>query len=438
MIKKILPIIVIFMTLSVASPYYIATAQSSQSLGTVINSTINGVKTALQNVKSGTAAYQQLSGSLTYLNVAQKLYNEGNYTGAEYYLKLAMNESYQGVINAGGEPFTVPPGLNVSREIALNYAQRIELIAQNIKNATIREQVMSNISQVISMLEAPGNASQIAHDLAQSRQVLGNVNAEVHQYTKARFAQNFKHYFMPILYMKLKGIGHNVDAAFNVTISQEVKDMQFENASQIARHMYDYQKDYTEAELIMPAGTIGVYDNLVYINFSYPLPVIQLGSQSYTVNAWVLFYPIQPNVSVLGVINDTSAYQYVMSNAGSQVTVFPPSHDDVARVHVTLDDIGVLPQQPKSNLTVYYTPTQRFTRLTDDQEFNMSGFFGITNRTVVMIHHDHKIKFTYSSIQVSFNDHGKVNVEYSNGTEVSFNNENMSGFINGRSFNRDN
>jgi len=74
MIKKILPIIVIFMTLSVASPYYLATAQSSQSLGTVITSTINGVKTALQNVKSGTAAYQQLSGSLTYLNVAQKLY----------------------------------------------------------------------------------------------------------------------------------------------------------------------------------------------------------------------------------------------------------------------------------------------------------------------------------------------------------------------------
>jgi len=155
--------------------------------------------------------------------------------------------------------------------------------------------------------------------------------------------------------MKAYGVGHNVDIAFNVTISQEVKDMQFENASQIARHMDDYQKDYTKAKPIMPAGTIGVYDNLVYINLSCPLPVIQLGNQSYTVNAWVLNNSIQPNVSVLGVINDTSAYQYVMSNAGFQITVFPPSHDDVARVHVTLDDIGVLSQQPKSNLTVYFS-----------------------------------------------------------------------------------
>ncbi|MGC8558723.1 MAG: hypothetical protein ACP5NC_07025, partial [Nitrososphaeria archaeon] len=161
--NKILPLIVILTAISMAVPSYsMVYAQSSQSLGIVISSTMNGVQTALHQVKSGTVAYQQLNQSLTYLTIAQKLYNAGNYTGAEYYLKIAMNESYSGVISAGGETFTVPPGLNVSREVAIEYAQKIELLAQNIRNNSIREQVMSNISTAIALLKEPGNASQVA------------------------------------------------------------------------------------------------------------------------------------------------------------------------------------------------------------------------------------------------------------------------------------
>ncbi len=344
---KILPLIVILTAISMAVPSYsMAYAQSSQSLGIVISSTMNGVQTALHQVKSGTVAYQQLNQSLTYLTIAQKLYNAGNYTGAEYYLKIAMNESYSGVISAGGEAFTVPPGLNVSR------------------------------------------------------------------------------------------VGQNVAVAFNATLAQQVKGMPFENTSQIERDMEDYHNDYTKAAFIMPAGTIGVYDNLVYINLSYPLPVIKLGNQSYTVGAWVLSNSTRPvvNTSVLGIINYTGAYRYVMANAGSQITVFPPSNDNEARVHVNLYDIGTLKQQPKSNLTVYYTPVpaHKLGELTDDQEFNMSNFFSITNRTVVMLHHDHEFEFENSSVQVNFNEHGVMKIK--NGTEVNFNSGIMSNFKNETQF----
>ncbi|MGC8559011.1 MAG: hypothetical protein ACP5NC_08525, partial [Nitrososphaeria archaeon] len=272
--------------------------------------------------------------------------------------------------------------------------------------------------------------------LAQARQILGNVNAEVHQYVKEKFAKAFERDFAPGLFIKAKAVGQNVAVAFNATLAQQVKGMPFENTSQIERDMEDYHNDYTKAAFIMPAGTIGVYDNLVYINLSYPLPVIKLGNQSYTVGAWVLSNSTRPvvNTSVLGIINYTGAYRYVMANAGSQITVFPPSNDNEARVHVNLYDIGTLKQQPKSNLTVYYTPVpaHKLGELTDDQEFNMSNFFSITNRTVVMLHHDHEFEFENSSVQVNFNEHGVMKIK--NGTEVNFNSGIMSDFKNETQF----
>ena len=176
---------------------YAQTQSNQRALGTVIPSTLNGLSTALQHIKKGTHAYTALNWSVTLLEQAQKLYNEGNYTGAEYYFKLAMNSSYEGISEAGGKPFAIPPDLNVSREMALRFAQKLETLAMNIQNTTLKQEALKIISQAISLLNQPAvNVTQAAHNLAQSRQLLGNASAIVHKYSKEDFGKHFALYIV--------------------------------------------------------------------------------------------------------------------------------------------------------------------------------------------------------------------------------------------------
>ncbi len=355
------------------------TNSSLSSLGTVLSSTINGLSTALQHVKKGTQAYDSLNSSITLLERAQRLYNEGNYTGAEYYFKLAMSSSYEGISEAGGKPFTVPPGLNVSRDIALGFAKKLETLAQNIQNYTLKQEALDKISQAISLLNQPVvNATQAAHNLAQARQLLGNVSAIVHQYSKENFGRHFAFYIMQH--------GNFKDKAFVKGMSKLFSQMNFSYIENVTTEIR-----YINFTPIVLTGTVGVYDNVVYFNSSVIIPYITLGNETFVPMDIIMpqlhghlarghyAQKIQQSYKIIGFINSSYAVSYVSSHKGDNITVevlpFVWVPQSFNRIHSKVQEL---------NITAPFVP-QRF--------FNMTLFYNGSAWPIssFMNHNFHKI-----------------------------------------------
>lgn len=369
---KVISVIALVALLTVPA-YAQPSSTANQSLGIMINSMLNGVNAALQHVPKGTPAYTYLSISLSNLKTASKLYSEGNYTGAEQYLNMSMNESYRGVVSAGGQPFTVPPGLNQSREVALRYASDLMSMANGISNQTLKEQIISNITTAISLLQT-NNASQMVQNMAQARQILGNTNAQIHQYAKHDFARRFEMNFLPLLQSRARGLNESEALAFNYSVSVEAMQMGNESVRQILHEMMDYNQILKYGKFVTPMGTVGAYHGLVYITLREPLPVIVIGNETFVAGQGMMMVPHghgrhMPVRSVVGVINSTYAYNYVLSNAGSQIVVFPPSNGN-SQVQVVLEDLGTLNSAPSSSYYITYRQLQ----LPVSAQFNMSNF----------------------------------------------------------------
>jgi hypothetical protein len=299
-----------------------AQPQSNQSaLGTIISNTLNGLSTTLQHLKKGTRAYIALNNSVTLLEKAQKLYNDGNYTGAEYYFKLAMNFSYKGISEAGGKPFSIPPGLNVSRKMALDYAQNLETLAQNVQNETLRHEMLSVISQALSLLNQQAlNTTQAAHNIAQARELLGNATAMLHAYSKSNFGKHFAIFIMHH--------GKFNDNRFIVGISSMFSQMNFSYIESITSAMY-----FINFTPVMITGTIGVYNKTVYFNCSFIIPYIIIGNETF-IPKEIMFPQVhehlgkshrslsnQLNSKVIGMINSSYAESYIVSHKGENITV---------------------------------------------------------------------------------------------------------------------
>ncbi|MGC8664643.1 MAG: hypothetical protein ACP5SE_03125 [Nitrososphaeria archaeon] len=352
---------------------------TNSSLGTVLSSTINGLSTALQHVKKGTRAYNFLNISITFLEKAQKLYNEGNYTGAEYYFKMAMNSSYAGISEAGGKLFAVPLGLNVSRDMALSFAKKLETLAQNIQNDTLKQEALDKISQAISLLNQPAvNATQAAHNLAQARQLLGNASAIIHQYSKENFGRHFAFYIMRQ--------GKFKDKAFVESMSKLFLQMNFSYIENITTEMC-----YVNFTPVVLTGSIGVYNNVVYFNSSMVIPYITLGNETFV--PMEIMVPqghghlarghhsqkVQQSYEIIGFINSSYAVSYVSSHKGYNITVealpFVWVPQSFNRIHSKAQEL---------NITVLFVP---------QQFFNMTLFYnGSAWRVSPFLNHDfHKI-----------------------------------------------
>ncbi len=299
-----------------------AQPQSNQSaLGTVISNTLNGLSTALQHLKKGTNAYMELNNSVTLLEKAQKLYNDGNYTGAEYYFKLAMNSSYEGISEAGGKPFTIPPGLNVSRKMALEYAQNLETLAQNVQNETLKHEMLSIISQAVSLLNQQElNTTQAAHNIAQARELLGNASAILHKYSKSNFGKHFAIFIMHH--------GKFNDNRFVAGMSSMFSQMNFSYIENITGTMH-----FINFSPVIITGTIGVYNKTVYFNSSFIIPYIIVGNETFIPKE--IMFPqahehlgknhrnlsFQQNFEIVGMINSSYAESYIVSHKGENITV---------------------------------------------------------------------------------------------------------------------
>jgi len=369
---KVVPVIALVALLSLTVPAY-AQPTTNQSLGIMINSMLNGVSAALQHAPKGTPAYTYLSLSLSNLKTASKLYNEGNYTGAEQYLKMSMNESYHGVVLAGGQPFTVPPGLNQSREVALRYASDLMSMANGISNQTLKEQVISNITTAISLLQTT-NASQIVPNMAQARQILGSTNAQINQYAKHDFARRFQKNFLPLLQSRARELNESEALAFNYSVSIGAMQIGNESVRQILHEMMDYNQILKSGKFVIPMGTIGDYHGLVYITLREPLQIIVIGNETFVSSQGMMMAPHghgrhMPFRIAVGIINSTYAYNYVLSNAGSQIVVFPPSNGN-SQVQVVLEDLGTLNSAPSSSYYITYRQLQ----LPVSVQFNISNF----------------------------------------------------------------
>ncbi len=362
---RFIVIIALIATLSV--PAY-AQGSTNPSLGIMINSTINGVNTAIQHVPHGTAAYSSLEQSLTYLNTAKSLYSEGNYTGAQYYFSLAMNRSYEGVISAGGKPFTVPPGLNQSREVAFQYTSKLMTLVNAISNQTVRESIEANITAAMSLLQAAGNATQMAHNIAEARQMLGNANAQISHYAKHRFVNNFKSIFLPALQARARGLNSSEAQAFNYSVNFNVMQMENESIGQIMHEMMDYNQ-VISGKFVLPVGTIGTYKGLVYITLRFPLSLIRIGNETFVANYNVMpmhGHHVPRHFETVGVINSSYAYSYVMSNAGTQISIFPSN----GAFQVVLEDVGAMGSIPSGVTVITYTRAPPGVH----QQFNFSDF----------------------------------------------------------------
>ncbi len=408
-----------YATVSFAQTNSTATSTSSinsSTLNILISSAINGTQTALSHVPTNSTAYRTLSMALSYLKQAQKYYNQGNYNQAEQYFKMAMNESYVGVVSVG-KPFSVPPGINVSREQAVEYANKLESEANFITNSTLKSQIMSEIQQAMNELNA-GNFTE-------ARGTLGNINAQIHHYVKGRFAVNFEHKFVPKIMKKYEKLekelekelngtaqyavpfmqaeGLNISAqSFNSTFMQEfnasvqgfnasfmkiAQNFQNESGWQIAQQVRAFN-NFSFSNFTAPQWEIGVYRNEVYIEMPYVLPIISIGNSTY-VASWNPNHmkpeapPVQPFFSwsngmpkfnesewiVVGVVNSSSAVSYVLSHAGANITMFPPNmntimpfgnfkheHFKSAEVpfQITAEDVGNFSSLPTGIFTVYY------------------------------------------------------------------------------------
>jgi len=320
---KISALLTLMLTTGLFLPSFTyAQPQSNQSaLGTVISNTLNGLSTVLQHLKKGTHSYIELNDSVSLLEKAQKLYNDGNYTGAEYYFRLAMNFSYKGISEAGGKPFSIPPGLNVSRKMTLDYAQNLETLAQNVQNETLRNEILSIISQALSLLNQKAlNTTQLAHNIAQARELLGNASILLHKYSKSNFGKHFAIFIMHK--------GKFNDEKFIVVMSSMFSQMNFSYIESITGAMY-----FINFTPVMITGTIGVYNKTVYFNSSFIIPYIIIGNETFFPNEIMLpqahghlgknhrSLSYQQNSEIIGMINSSYAVSYIVSHKGENMTV---------------------------------------------------------------------------------------------------------------------
>ncbi|MDG6931738.1 MAG: hypothetical protein JRN26_06565 [Nitrososphaerota archaeon] len=355
---KVIPVMLILLAMAV--PAYTAYAQGSSSqLGTVISSTMHGIQVAESSVPSGTQAGIMLGQALTYLKEAQTLYNEGNYTGAQYYFSLAMNMSYDSVVTAGGKPFSVPPGTNVSVEQAKDYAGRLITESGSISNSTFRSAVQANITRAEQLLNE-GNFTQ-------ARKLLGNTNAMIQQYAKGEFARNFETSFAPKLLMKAQEL--NLSSELNQTLFQEIGSMQFQGVGQIMKYMRDYNS-MLAGNFTMPSGTIGIYDGRVYMVMPYSLQVVGIGNETFIESVQFMHHGMgmmRFNARVIGEVNSSYAVSYVLLHNGTEITVFPPSSFS-SPFSITLYDVGNMSSMPTGTIVQY--------RQGAIQQFNFRNEFG--------------------------------------------------------------
>ncbi|MEM3262293.1 MAG: hypothetical protein QXW72_07975 [Conexivisphaerales archaeon] len=350
---------VLILLLAMAFPYSASYAQgSSQSqLGTLITSTMSGVRAAASVVPASSPAGVSLEHAMTYLKQAQELYRGGNYTGAQYYFSLAMNMSYEGVVSAGGKPFSVKPGESVSTEQAVKYAVRLSDESASISNLTLRSAIEANISMAEQLL-ANGNFTQ-------ARKLLGNTNARIQQYAKGELAVSFEANYVPKLLAKAHEL--NLSSQLNRTLYQEINDMQFQGVGQIIMYMRDYSR-ILAGNFSIPSGTIGVYRGSVYMVMPYTLQFVSIGGENFIV--YVTMHKgmgsMHFRAQIIGEINSSYAASFVLSHNGTEITVFPPDSFS-SPFSITLYDLGNMSYLPPGTV-VQYKPGPI-------QPFNFTGEF---------------------------------------------------------------
>ncbi len=370
-----------------------AQAPSGHALDRTISYMIKGVEKALKHVKKGTQAYAQLNESLTYLEEARDLLKEGNETGALYYFDLATHSTYRAL--TASKPFTVPPGLNVSRLMALDYSRKLKALASSISNSTLRSEIMNQIQEAISLLQSPGNTTQIAHNLAAARKILGNVNAEIHRYARERFLEHFRRFELP----RIRGLENRMGAseanALNKTISGILSGYQQVNSGElIAFDRSIYATMLNSTELLL--GTIGVYNGSVYVVLYYPIRIISLNGSIYVAGSAPVASPVSgmthgrrhgmaksmkyENLTFVGIISSQQAYDYVLAESGELVTVFPPSAGSMSQLRIALYDVGSYASLPTGNYTLSYSIASQayYLSFNVEQELNAS-FFNYTD-----------------------------------------------------------
>ncbi len=390
----------------VALTAYAALASQSPGtvLGTLINSSMSGVSAELRSPALGPQVRAGLQESMVYLETARTLCSEGNYTGAQAYLEMAMAIDGEALIRAGG-PSGVQPGLNESREVALAYAQKLYAEASSISNATLRQEVLSQVSSAISMLQSTGNASQEALDLAAARQLLGEANSEIGSYARGELASGLR---AEVAAMRASsGLTGQAATAYEYSLNSISMQAGSENFTQI----YNELRDAWSGEI--PDGTIGIYGDAVIVVTRWPLPALQIGGYSFAAAGVVEPEGAGPEpqlvqlprivaawdnasgtAAVVGIVNGTGLYGYVESSTGEDLVVFAPSIPGGERVPaVVLYDVGNYTSEPAGNLTVYYEPVPRGeVEAIGAGEFNDTLFLGSLRHVFVAEVHDHHVE----------------------------------------------
>ncbi len=361
---KLTPLITLIIVIGLMLPNlaYAQVQQSQSSLGIMISSTMKGLSVALKHIKEGTNAYATINRSIILLEQAQKFYNEGNYTGAEYYFKLAMNSSYNGITEAGGKPFSVPVGLNVSRKVALSFAQKLENLVQNVQNYTIKQEAMELIYQAISLLnQQTVNATQAAHNLAQARQLLGNATSILHKYSKEDFGKHFA------LYIMQHGKFNNKE--FVEGMKKLFLQMNFSYMENITAEMH-----FVNFTPLIITGTIGIYNNTVYFNSSLVIPYLMIGNETFVPMELIVHLghdhlgrahhaqKIEHNYEIIGFINSSYAISYISSHKGENITIevlpFVWLSQSFNKLHAKAQTLNIsVPFVPQQffNMTLFYS-----------------------------------------------------------------------------------
>ncbi|MGC9208946.1 MAG: hypothetical protein ACP5GH_03725 [Nitrososphaeria archaeon] len=389
--------LIAMLVVAMASPAVAFSKSAPAPGGNALNRTISymmkGVEVALKHVKKGTQAYAQLNESLAYLKMARDLLEEGNETGAFYYFDLATNSTYRAL--TASKPFSIPPGLNVSRLMALDYSRRLMAMASSISNSTLRSEIMTQIQEAVSLLQSSGNATQIAHNLAAARKILGNVNAEIHRYAKEKFLEHFRKFELPRVKGLEKKMGASEASALNKTISGILSSYQQVNSGElIALDRSIYATMLNTTELLL--GTIGTYNGSVYVVLYYPIRVISLNGSIYVAGSAPIIYSstgmthgrrhgmakamMSGNLTFVGVISSQQAYDYVLAESGELVTVFPPAPSSMSQLRIVLYDVGSYASQPAGNYTFSYRAAAPayYMSFNVEQELNAS-FFNYTD-----------------------------------------------------------
>lgn len=390
----------------VALSAYAALASQSPGtvMGTLINSLMSGISAELRSPSLGPQVRAGLQESMGYLETAWTLYSEGNYTGAQAYLEMAMAIDGEALLRAGG-PSGVQPGLSESREVALAYAQKLYAVASSISNATLRQEVLSQISSATSLLRSTGNSSQEALNLAEARQLLGEANSEVNSYAREELASGLR---AEVAAMRASsGLTGQAATAYEYSLNSISMQAGGENFAQI----YNELRDAWSGEI--PDGTIGVYGDAVIVVTRWPLPALQIGGYGFAAAGMVEPEGAGPEAqlmqlprivaawdnasgaaTVVGIVNGTGLYSYVESSAGGDLVVFSPLTPRGGRVPaVVLYDVGNYTSEPTGNLTVYYEPVPvGELEALGAGEFNDTLFLGSLRHVFVVEVHDHHVE----------------------------------------------